>query len=210
MKVCTALLSALLLGAVARAQTLPEYVKTSTEDGGIRQLRSSNGPHTKKNRSKKGKSEKRRVFVKYDTAKGKKVALKLASKVYYDFKDEKSVVVELDETGIQALHSLKNDVVAVDDDTPMEMQGYLEGQLDPDMSSRRLQQTTPYGVTMVQAGQVSLPNYAYNRLKVCLVDTGVLYKHPDLPQKLMTGKNRDSAIDGTKLKWRKDVYGHGT
>lgn len=146
----------------------------------------------------------------YKTKKGKKMAQSLASNIYYDFNSQKTIVVELDTAAAQTLKAAQTDVLAVDDDTPMQTNlAVEEGSYDLN-GTRHLTQTTPYGVTMVQANLVAVPNYVYNRKSVCLVDTGVLYSHPDLPQSLMSGANRYSTFFKTQLYWKSDVNGHGT
>ncbi|SEA41930.1 S8 family serine peptidase [Alkalimonas amylolytica] len=64
-------------------------------------------------------------------------------------------------------------------------------------------QTTPYGITMVQANQVSDANAT--NMKVCVIDTGYQYGHPDLPTSGVTG----SSFSGHGT-WHTDGNGHGT
>ncbi len=66
-----------------------------------------------------------------------------------------------------------------------------------------LAQTTPYGIPMVQADQVS-DGLAGNQ-KVCIIDSGYELAHEDLAGNLVDGTN-DS---GTGL-WYTDEHGHGT
>ncbi|MDP4528412.1 S8 family serine peptidase [Alkalimonas delamerensis] len=64
-------------------------------------------------------------------------------------------------------------------------------------------QTTPYGITMVQANQVSDANAT--NMNVCVIDTGYQYGHSDLPTSGVTG----SSFSGHGSWWT-DGNGHGT
>ena len=152
----------------------------------------------------------KRVIVKYSTNHGKEAALSRASNVYYHFEKQKSIVATLDPESVESLRALQSHVIAVDEDTSMESNFTVNNRNFYTRGNRHLTQITPYGVPMVQADQVVVPNYVYNRKTVCLADTGVLYTHPDLPQSLMTGTNRFSTYFDTELYWQFDVNGHGT
>jgi subtilisin family serine protease len=68
-----------------------------------------------------------------------------------------------------------------------------------------LAETTPYGISMVQATQVS-DAMAGNR-KVCIIDSGYSLGHPDLP----SGGNVTGVDDpGGAGFWSQDRCGHGT
>jgi len=150
-----------------------------------------------------------RFIVKYKTRHGKKEALKMASDVYYDYDNLKTVVVGLDSAGVETLSTLSTDIVAVDKDTLMTVP-YVVGDSFHQGQGRHLTQITPYGIPMVQADKVRVPKKLSTRKTVCLVDTGVLYTHPDLPQSLMTGANRFSTTYNEELYWQLGVDGHGT
>ncbi len=64
-------------------------------------------------------------------------------------------------------------------------------------------QTTPYGITMVQANQVSDINAT--NTKVCVIDTGYHLSHADLPNTGVSG----FAFSGHGT-WNSDGNGHGT
>ncbi len=66
-----------------------------------------------------------------------------------------------------------------------------------------LAQTTPYGITMVQANLVSDANAG--NTKVCVIDTGYTLSHADLPNSGVTGY----AFSGHGT-WNSDGNGHGT
>ncbi|TQV81443.1 S8 family serine peptidase [Aliikangiella coralliicola] len=67
-------------------------------------------------------------------------------------------------------------------------------------------ETTPYGITMVQAPQVS-DSKTSNR-KVCIMDTGYTLNHPDLPSSGITGDDGHGSNDTGN--WYQDGHGHGT
>lgn len=62
---------------------------------------------------------------------------------------------------------------------------------------------TPYGITMVQAPQVSDANISSR--KVCIVDTGYSLGHQDLPSSGITGTGNSQTGN-----WYEDGNGHGT
>lgn len=207
-----ALLTAMLLALTVQSETIRGTILGEDRSGReFENLKGSLGNQIGERHLKKKKKDKSsRVIVNYKTDRGKKLALDLASNVYYDFSNDNTVVVELNAQSKKSLKDLHADVHAVDEDTPMAAQYIFEGYYDGNSSSRRLTQTTPYGVTMVQADQLLVRPKVSKRPTVCLVDTGVLYTHPDLPQSLMTGSNRFSTTFNTELYWQLGVDGHGT
>lgn len=66
-----------------------------------------------------------------------------------------------------------------------------------------LAESVPYGITMVQAPQVS--DALTSNIKACIIDTGYNYGHPDLPSSGVTGY----AFSGHGS-WSTDGNGHGT
>lgn len=66
-------------------------------------------------------------------------------------------------------------------------------------------QTTPYGIAMVQADQVSDANAANRTL--CIVDSGIDAMHEDHQGNHLSGFNYTSPISGT---WDSDENSHGT
>ncbi|MCT6699683.1 S8 family peptidase [Rheinheimera sp. 4Y26] len=66
-----------------------------------------------------------------------------------------------------------------------------------------LAESVPYGITMVQAPQVS--DAMTSNIKACVIDTGYNYGHPDLPGSGVTGY----AFSGHGS-WSTDGNGHGT
>ena len=69
-----------------------------------------------------------------------------------------------------------------------------------------LAESTPYGIGMVQANQLS-DNLTGNR-KVCIMDTGYQLGHPDLPSSGITGD--DGYGSNNTGNWYNDGNGHGT
>ncbi|TQF68008.1 S8 family serine peptidase [Pseudoalteromonas luteoviolacea] len=65
---------------------------------------------------------------------------------------------------------------------------------------------TPYGVVMTQANLVSPPQTSTK--KVCVIDSGYSYGHPDLPTHNVTGASNFGRLKTGD--WRKDGLGHGT
>lgn len=67
--------------------------------------------------------------------------------------------------------------------------------------ARRLAQSTPYGIGMVEADQVTYQD----GMKICIIDTGYDLGHVDLPTEGVTGYDGQS-----NLPWDSDGNGHGT
>ncbi|WP_274054108.1 S8 family serine peptidase [Thalassomonas haliotis] len=68
-------------------------------------------------------------------------------------------------------------------------------------------ESTPYGITMVQADQVS--DAAAGNQKVCIVDTGYNRNHEDLRSSNVTGDDNDGNGNDTG-NWYNDGHGHGS
>jgi serine protease len=75
--------------------------------------------------------------------------------------------------------------------------------IEPDVARYPFGQTTPYGVTMVQANQVS--DDPAGNSTVCIIDSGYNFGHEDLPMAGVTGNNDSGAGN-----WNTDGCGHGT
>ena len=80
----------------------------------------------------------------------------------------------------------------------------LDIEIDP--VRHLMAESTPYGITMVQAPQVS--DAAASNRKVCIMDTGYTLNHPDLPSSGVTGDDR--AGNNSTGNWYNDGNGHGT
>ena len=214
MKINRTVFLLLNLSTVAQALTIRGNKNVIIQDGETSENELDGhrvDPERRAKKSKQTAESKSRFIVRYKTNKGRKMALNLASNVYYQFSHRNAVVVDLNEADLKSLRASKDHVLAVDADTVVEPLFTNRETVDPhNNSDRRLTQTTPYGIPMVQADQVSVQKKKIDRPRVCLVDTGVLYTHPDLPQKLMRGRNRYSTSFNTKLRWKDAVDGHGT
>ena len=68
--------------------------------------------------------------------------------------------------------------------------------------------TVPYGVTMVQAQQIE--HHPTNKMRVCVVDTGMDIDHQDLPKASDGLLGWNHATDYGDQKWYIDGEGHGT
>ncbi|RZQ51646.1 alkaline serine protease [Pseudoalteromonas phenolica] len=78
--------------------------------------------------------------------------------------------------------------------------------IEVDPKRHLLAESTPYGIGMVQANQLS-DNMSGNR-KVCIMDTGYTLNHPDLPSTGITGDDGYGSNDTGN--WYNDGNGHGT
>ncbi|MCO7225370.1 S8 family serine peptidase [Pleionea sp. CnH1-48] len=87
----------------------------------------------------------------------------------------------------------------------LEQQPNMSIEVDP---IRRISaESTPYGITMVQANQVS-DSLTGNR-KVCITDTGYDRSHEDLISNGVTGDDNNGSGSDTG-NWYEDGHGHGT
>lgn len=74
--------------------------------------------------------------------------------------------------------------------------------IEPDVPRYMQSETTPYGITMTQADQVTAPNPGNKR--ICIIDSGYYTGHEDLPSNV-TGDDNVGAGP-----WGEDVFGHGS
>lgn len=70
-------------------------------------------------------------------------------------------------------------------------------------------QVTPYGISMVQADQVTEVNPGSNAVKVCVIDSGIDSGHEDIATGVVTGTSLPRSGGGLNL-WYTDTCGHGT
>jgi Subtilase family len=167
-------------------------------------------------RQQEATKTKKRVVVRYKNSEGKAALLLRPMEqqqqqqglvgeprtVYHDFDDDNVLVLDLDDDEIQAL-SLDANIAAVEKDHRYYALGDMVRELSAN-ETRRLAETTPYGITMVQADQVPIGPYG---VKICVADTGVVH-HPDLPTS-MNGADRTSS-NGAQIYWDGDKKSHGT
>jgi serine protease len=147
-----------------------------------------------------------RFILTYKTKVGKAAIVNAASKVHYDFGRIQAIAATVPVDCIAALQ--ENPLISVESDPPrfsvgsMHPSSFLRGaQGGSDSSDRHLQsqQTTPYGITMVQADQIS--SAFANSKTVCIMDSGYALGHPDLPS---------TGVRGYSDNWSQDGCSHGT
>jgi subtilisin family serine protease len=132
-----------------------------------------------------------RVYVEFDRFTPQAVALVRGAggTVHHQFPQLSAVAATLPQAAVQGL--LRNPKVIAMEDDPIRVP---------------LAQTTPYGITMVEANQVVYndPNAAdHGSRKVCIIDSGYYLSHEDLPVGTVAG------FSGTG-NWDQDLCGHGT
>jgi subtilisin family serine protease len=132
--------------------------------------------------------ERRRYVVEFNQfGPGAAAAVRIAGgEVAHEFPQFRKVAAWLPETALAALQNNPN-VVGIE--------------IDPARSP--FAETVPYGISMVQANQVSAsPN---SGVKVCIIDSGYSLGHPDLPPLGVV-----NGVDSLGLPWSQDGCGHGT
>ena len=203
----------LLLGLVLSVSAQPEaeHEVTRARGDGLTSAQKQSSALRRRdlysNRGHRASSKTTRVIVEYANDAARDHATGLSKRVYHHSKTQMFVAVEIETSLVPELEA-RQGINAIHSDGLFYAQGYLEEEVSlPDHNDRLLFQTTPYGISMVQADQVDV---GQSPVRVCIPDTGALRKHPDLPEKLMRGANRYSSISGDELRWRRDVRGHGT
>lgn len=117
-------------------------------------------------------------------------------RVAVDLSEVNGLAVELPAAAVAALQRNPN-VEYVENDAPR----YAFGTTGSTLPGTP--QTTPYGITMVQANQVS-DAVAGNR-RLCIIDSGVDAGHEDLAGNILNGENLT-----TSGEWYTDENSHGT
>ena len=112
---------------------------------------------------------------------------------------QRDVVVTMDSTNSIVLNLTNKEEVLLS-----KQENIVSIEIDP--VRHLMAESTPYGITMVQANQVSDVNSS-NR-KVCIMDTGYTLNHVDLPSSGVTGD--DKAGSNSTGTWYNDGNGHGT
>lgn len=128
----------------------------------------------------------------FSVQKADSFARKYKGKVVKHLKSVKSSVLELNPRQLKAMVS-DPEVQYIE----VDQKRHLFDVITP------MAQSTPYGITMVQANLVSDANAA--NTKVCVIDTGYTLSHPDLPNSGVSG----FAFSGHG-NWSSDGNGHGT
>jgi serine protease len=128
-----------------------------------------------------------RVIVGFKNKEGENAARARASAVHLAIGGQDAIAMDMPVTAIPGLQNNPNIV-------------YIE----KDEILHASAQSTPYGITAVQADPFSLPPLTANGKKVCIIDSGYDLGHPDLPSTGVTGFN---SLSGTA--WDTDTCGHG-
>jgi hypothetical protein len=161
-----------------------------------------------------------RVWIKYGSENGREQILDRAHRVFYDHTSSSTLTVQIDRQSLENLSIAATnvndiDILRVELDHRWYQMGYLERYIpmphndDPQTRhrQRRLDQTIPYGIPMIQADQLAVGR---SPVRVCVIDTGAAIYHPDLNSTLFNGTNRVSNIGNDTLIWNHDVRSHGT
>jgi serine protease len=157
-----------------------------------------------------------RFIVRYKNEQGKASAKAAAQKVHVDLERQNALAVTLSSEAVEGLQNNPN-IEYVEQDSPrytMMMRGYhlkddvLKENISNnnethDHNHRKVAETVPYGIPMVQADQVSYDSS--NPRTVCIIDSGYDLGHEDLPS-----TPNVNGYDGGNLVWNEDGRGHGT
>jgi serine protease len=157
-----------------------------------------------------------RFIVRYKNEQGKSTTQAAAQKVHFDLEPQNALAVTLSSEALEGLQNNPN-VEYVEQDSPrytMMMRGYnlkddvLKESISSnnethDQNQRKVAETVPYGIPMVQADQVAYDSS--NPRTVCIIDTGYNLGHEDLPS-----TPHVNGYDGDNLVWNQDGRGHGT
>jgi len=138
-----------------------------------------------------------RILATYTNRVGRQQVLDQAMQVHHEF--DNVLAVNVSPRAVKRLQDSPH--VTIERDSLWVEQGWREP------TRRRLQETTPYGITMVQADQVETGPHAAT---VCIVDTGLALGHPDIAESRVAGTNRRSSRTDEILYWNQDQRGHGT
>ena len=166
----------------------------------------------------KNGGKKRRVFLKYkhghktDTVGIMSVADKHQEElgkptltVNYDFEDMDTMVVTATEEELDEIFQSNDLLEGVEEDPIREMIPTIpEEDNEEDSERRKLSQSIPWGLSMIDAIRVHAANIKGQAVKVCVIDSGIEYNNPDFIKGHLTGTNVAS------INWKKDGCTHGT
>ena len=147
-----------------------------------------------------------RFIVKYKTNRGKVNAQNAADKVHVDLGPQKAMAVSMNSNA--ALRLQKDpDVEYIELDQKRYPTDKLRGFSNQEKQkyARKLAEEVPYGITMVEADQMTLNTDTAAAKKICIIDSGYDSTHPDLPN----STDLVSGYDGN-LAWDVDGCAHGT
>ena len=174
-------------------------------------------------------SNTKQYIIKYKNDTGRANAIKLSSKsvdsaTRLNAQDDDDSAIDLSiqhaiaaSYTIESIEELSNSsgIDYIEEDSPRYLLGSLRSTSTSNNNTRRrrrLQQTVPYGYTMIQANQVN--NIIECRRKICIIDSGYDLFHPDLPGYDGEGFTGDvdgsSPIDALDYPWFEDRIGHGS
>jgi subtilisin family serine protease len=144
-----------------------------------------------------------RMIVKFKAgalAAGKAEVARQGGRVLLDVSEMDALAVSLTPRAVRALTKSPN-VEFIEVDPPRQL--FAPARKTTRGAATTLAETTPYGITMVQADQVSDAD-AGNRT-LCIIDSGIDGSHPDLQGLPMAGENFTPSGD-----WNTDENSHGT
>ena len=157
-------------------------------------------------------SSTKKYFIKFRNAEDYNIEVQDAlksdrrdDKIIYKFPRSSLLVMRLHESEAED-YKARLEVLSVREDTPVEVLPVFQSQIVE--NTTLIDGEVPYGISMVQALQVSDDEVGplKGNISVCIADTGYNSAHPDLPNStLVTGK---SFIENEE--WYEDEYGHGT
>jgi subtilisin family serine protease len=159
------------------------------------------------------------LLVKYKSKQARADIASLPVTIVHDFRNDGYMAVAIPKDNLEdVLQKFEEDdnIDTVEEDSVWDGQGIFESEVTVDQlrseqklrGGRQLQQATPYGVSLAQGDQVSVGSA--DKPKVCIVDTGVAYGHPDISTTKTWGASRNFSADNARLLWHTDKRGHGT
>jgi hypothetical protein len=158
-----------------------------------------------------------RYIVRYKNNEGKTNVHTAADRVHADLEPQHAIAATLSSEACEGLRNNSN-IEYVERDYPrypIMMRGYDSNDLFKQHvrnnkkthaeDHRKLTETVPYGVPMVQADQVSYDSS--NPRTICIIDSGYDFGHEDLPSTNVDG----FSFDNLTFPWNKDGFdSHGT
>jgi serine protease len=169
---------------------------------------------------KKGQPDPHRFIVSYKNEEGKANVHTVAEKCHTDLGPQHAIAATLSSEACEGLRNNSN-IEYVERDYPRyltRMRGYDSNDLfkphlpnnteTHDENHRKLTETVPYGISMVQADQISYDSS--NPRTVCIIDSGYDLGHEDLPSTNVDGFSFGGNFPWSNFPWNQDGAGHGT
>jgi serine protease len=155
---------------------------------------------------------------------GKAAVRAAASKVHLNLEKQNAIALSVPSAAIEALRE-NPDILSVEVDPPRfhmtaepsqgnKGRSLLRGAIQTTTNSssswhhdvhRKLVETAPYGIDLVQARDVTYNPASANAKTICIIDSGYALGHPDLPTDGVTGYEGQN-----NLPWDQDGLSHGT